>query len=208
VHDGRATSPFPGKRRLAEECESVSVYALRRFLGKKAILSSIRAAKPLRLDVSGGFFEVWFTFDAHHMPGKNARYASLEDGTVRLWLVCPGCRRPVAKLFYFCVNPGFHGLSELLCRKCHGLTYQSVNCGGNAWYKEQIRPLKRLLRERERISNWAETARKERLLAQIEEKIVAFRSECDQRRSPNCVSLKRRSQELRRRPYRDLSFFF
>jgi hypothetical protein len=204
----RATSCFPGKRRLVEECEAVSVYALRRFLGKRAILSSIRAAKPLRLDVAGGFFDVWFTYEAHQMPGKNARYASLEDGTVRVWLVCPGCRKPAAKLFYFCISPGFPGLSELLCRHCHALRYQSTNCGGNIWYRQTVRPLKRLLHSKERILRRNASARRDRLLAQIEQKIAVFRSECDQRRSPNCVSLKRRSQELRRRPYRDLSFFF
>jgi len=208
VHDGRATNPFPGKRRLVEECEAISVYALRRFLGKKAILASIRAAKPLRLDISGGSFDLWFTYEAHRLPGTRTGYASLEDGTVRVWLICPGCRKPAAKLFYFCVNPGFHGLSELLCRKCHGLTYQSVNCGGNAWYKAQIRPLKRLLRDRDRISNWAGTARRDRLLAQIEQKIAAFRSKSDQTMSGNHIGLKRRSQELRRRPYRDMSLFF
>lgn len=203
-----AVPGFPGKRRLAQECEVVSVYALQRFLGKRAILTSIRAAKPLRLDVSGGFFELWFTYEAHHMPGKNARYASLEDGTVRLWLICAGCKRPVAKLFYFYLNRRFFDLSELLCRHCHRLTYQSANCGKNTWYKEKVRPLKRLLRTRDRISNWAGTARRDRLLAQIERKISAFRSEFDQRALQNRICLRRRSEELRRRPYKDLSLFF
>jgi hypothetical protein len=203
-----AATRFPGKRRLVEECEVVSVYAIRRFLGKKAILSSIKAAKPLRFDVSGGSFDLWFTYEAHRLPRKCSGYASLESGTVRLWLICPGCKKPAAKLFYFCLNRAALSVSELLCRHCHGLTYQSVNCGHNSWYKEQVRPLKRLLRARERISNWAGTVRKGRLLAQIDPKIAAFRSEFDQRALQNRIRLRRRSEELRRRPYKDLSLFF
>jgi hypothetical protein len=203
-----AATRFPGKRRLVEECEIVSICALRRFLGKKVILSSIRAAKSLRLDVSGGSFDLWFTYEAHWLPGKYSGYASLEDGTVRFWLVCPSCRKPVAKLFYFYLNPGFLDLSELLCRHCHQLTYQSANCGKNTWYKEKVRPLKRLLRARERISNWAGTARRDRLLRQIELKIVAFRSEYNQKRSRNHIGLNRRSGPHGRRPYRDMSLFF
>jgi hypothetical protein len=114
----------------------------------------------------------------------------------------------VAKLFYFYLNRDFLDLSELLCRRCHGLTYQSVNCGHNSWYKTQVRPLKRLLRARERISNWAGTARRDRLLRQIELRIAAFRSEFDQRMLRNRIPLRRRPEELRRRPYKDLSLFF
>jgi hypothetical protein len=32
-------------------------------------------------------------------------------------------------------------LSHLLCRTCHGLVYQSQNCGDNRWYRETARPL-------------------------------------------------------------------
>ncbi len=203
-----AATGFPGKRRLVEECEALSVYALQQFLGKKAILSSIKVAKALRLDVSGGSFDLWFTYESHRLPGKYSGYASLEDGTARVWLICPGCRKPAAKLFYFRLNPGVLDLSELLCRHCHGLTYQSVNCGHNFWYKEKVRPLKRLLRARDRISNWARTARRDSFLAIIDQKIAAFRSEFDQRTLRNRIALKWRSGELRRRPYKDLSLFF
>ena len=81
------TSHFPGKRRLAEECECISVFALRRYFGKKALLRTIQDSKPLLVPVSGGQFEVSFTYETHRLPGGN--YASLEGGTARLWLICP-----------------------------------------------------------------------------------------------------------------------
>lgn len=92
--DPSEKSHFPGKRRLVEECECVSVFAVRREFGKKALLRTIRESKPLVLPVSGGQFELWFTYEAHRMP--NGNYACLENGTARLRLICPGCQCPVS----------------------------------------------------------------------------------------------------------------
>lgn len=40
-------------------------------------------------------------------------------GGVRYWFICPSCKRRVAKLYV----PFRH--DRFLCRRCHGLTYQS-----------------------------------------------------------------------------------
>jgi hypothetical protein len=74
----------------------------------------------------------------------------LEDGTARILFVCPGCRRPVAKLFYYTL-PASTLVSELLCRWCHNLSYVSVNCAGNKFYKHVLRPCRQLERIREHL---------------------------------------------------------
>jgi hypothetical protein len=206
--DAFKSDPSPGKRRLVEECETISVVALQRSFGKKALLSKIRAAEPLLLPVSGGRFEVWLTYETHRLPGAQPRYASLESGTARLWLICAGCMRPAAKLFFYYVGPGTSGLSNLRCQRCQGLIYLSANSGKNKWFRELVRPLKRLKRRRECVEKWTGTARRDRLLAQIDEEIDAFRLEHNQKRIRNRVDLKRRSGLHERRPYRDMSLYF
>ena len=193
----------PGKRRLVEECECICVFALRRMYGKKALLSTIREGKPLLLPVSDGKLEVSFTYESHRVP--NGTYSSLEAGTARLWLICPGCRRPAAKLFFYRLGPGPSAPSRLLCRQCHGLTYQSGNCGKNRWYRESARPLKKLLRRRDHVEKWHETARKRRFLAIIDGKLDEFRSSVIRNKTPG----KRRSSARitgGRRTYKDLRF--
>jgi hypothetical protein len=194
----------PGKRRLVEECEIISVFALRRIYGKRALLGTIRGAKPLLVPVSGGKLEVPLTYETHRLP--NGDYGSLEAGTARLWLSCQGCMHPVAKLFFYRVGPGTSALSRLLCRRCHGLTYQSANCGRNRWYGELVRPLKKLMRRRDHVEKWRETRRKRRFLAIIDGKITELRSSVI-RHEP--AGQTRPSEKITggRRPYRDTSLF-
>ena len=141
---------YLGKRRLVEECHIIYVYALQRAVGKKALIAAIREARPFRVPVPGGQYDVWLVYELHRFPGKRERWSSLEDGTARLWLWCPGCHCKIAKLYYFFFPGSFHR-SELLCRKCHRLSYVSVNSGANRWYREVARPIKRFLREKERL---------------------------------------------------------
>ena len=129
-------------------------------LRQKGAFAHNSKSKPLLLPVSGGQFEVWLTYETHRLPGGS--YASLEGGTARLWLICPECRRPAAKLFFYRVGPYPSALSRLLCRGCHNLTYRSVNCGKNAWYKQFAKPLKKLSRRRSHVERWRETPRKRR----------------------------------------------
>jgi hypothetical protein len=206
--DAFQSDPFPGKRRLVEECELVSVFALQRFFGKKTLLSKIRAAEPFLLPVSGGNFEVWFIFENHRLPGNQVIYASLEDGTSRIWLACPGCRRPVAKLFFYYVGPGTSGLSNLRCRRCHELTYLSANCGKNRWYREVARPLKRLHRRRECVERWIETPRRDRFLAIIDRKIAEFTSSASREKRARSLHPAPKISRGRRRPYKDIRLLF
>jgi hypothetical protein len=108
----------------------------------------------------------------------------------------------VAKLYY-CPLPSTSQLSDLLCRHGHNLTYLTTNCGGNCWYREVARPLKKLLREREGLP-WQPGARHRDRLAGIDAQIGVLKDK-----------LKPKSKRARlpgsglamreRRPYRNIS---
>ena len=143
----REASGYSEKKRLVEECETISVHSLQRILGKNALIAAIRESRPLTISLSEGPAEVWLTYDLHRLPGKREHWSSLEDKSARLWLLCPACWRKVVNLHYY-THPGSTWRSPLLCRGCHGLAYLSVNAGGNRWYREVARPLRRLVREK------------------------------------------------------------
>jgi hypothetical protein len=193
---------FTGKRPLAEEFEVVTVGAIRRGFGKKALIDLIRRAKPLELPLPGGPAQVYLTWDSHHLPGPIARKSMLEDRTARLWLVCPGCRRRVAKLFFMLWDASRGSRSELLCRSCNGLTYQSSNCGSNLWFRAIARPLKRLLQQKAKLLSLKPSPKRNLLLQAIERNLEYIRS----RSGPGNRHRKRKHGSLSdRRPSRDVT---
>lgn len=195
--EGSARLPT-GQKLLVEECHVVSIYELQKNLGKKLLIRAIRKGRPLRFRFRGLPFEVWLTDEPHRLPGKRAHWSSLEEGTARLWLVCSDCRRKVAKLFWYELYPGLNAPSELLCRTCHGLSYQSRNTGANRWYREVVRPLKALLRKRSRLRGTSPKACA-RLAAIDQEIALLLKLHFTKRRHPSRVV-----QGRIRRPYRDI----
>jgi hypothetical protein len=93
------------RRRLVEETQVLTIRAVKQAVGKPAILTAIRQARPLRLQVFGQELELYFLEEEHRLPGRLTRYSSFEAGDVRVWLQCPYCLRRVAKLHCF-VYPG------------------------------------------------------------------------------------------------------
>lgn len=202
----REPSEQSQRKRLVEECETVTIHGVQKAFGKKALIAAILDCRPLRVPIPGGHFDVWLIEEPHRLPGRSERWASLEAGTSRLWLFCLGCRRKVAKLFYYYLAPGSSARSGLLCRLCHGLTYQSVNCGGNRWYREVARPMKRLLREKQKLLAWRDIRRASARVAQIDDQIKALRRrvKIPSKRGPQ-DPLSRLAVRKRRRPYRNLT---
>jgi hypothetical protein len=188
------------KRRLVEECEVVSVSAVQRACGKRPLIAAIRQARPFQIQIPGGYFDLWLVDEPHRLPGSYERWSSREAGNARLWMICPGpgCHRNVRKLYYFYLDPSTLLRSDLLCRECHGLVYQSTNCGSNRWYQRIARPMKRLLSEKGRLLEKSQSSRIVARLARIETEMQALRRMLNRRpRSERGSSL--------RRPYRDLS---
>ncbi|SRR6266545_800073 len=139
-------SPIPRiPRRLVEECISISVSDIKYRLGRKALLVAVRDARPVRFQVAGASHEVYLCYESHRLPGRFSDWSEIDEGNVRLWLVCLGCRRRVRKLYCYPVSNGARQMSDVRCRPCHGLVYQSQNCGGNRWWRDTAKPLKRLL---------------------------------------------------------------
>jgi hypothetical protein len=188
------------KRRLVEECEIVAIGVVQQVFGKKALIAAVCGSRPFRLPVPGGFFDVWLIDESHRLPGRTERWSSLEDGTARLWFVCPACRRKTAKLYYFHVAPGF--TSELKCRECHRLTYLCVNSGGNRWYREIGRPLKLLLRQKRKLLS-QKRGRISAKLAQIDAEVHALREKMATVR--RTLSAPSRQPSADRRRYRDFT---
>jgi hypothetical protein len=196
---------YPGKHRLVEECETVSIGAVQRVSGKKALIAAIGRAEPLSLPVHGGCFDLWFVDQPHRLPGIRGRLPSLESGSRRLWLVCPGCRKKAAKLYFFYFAPDSLALSDLLCRDCHGLVYLSQNCGGNRWYKETARPLKRLLREKRKLLARPFSPRVAARLIDIEAEIRILRQRVARRTPRPKQNFPYRPAARQRRPSRNLA---
>ena len=202
AQDRERASASPSRRRLVEECEIVCIWAVQRAFGKRALITAIRQARPFRLPVPGGYFDIWLVDEAHRLPGGVERWSSIEDGTARLWLLCPGCRRKVAKLFYY-ILPGSSGRSDLLCRGCHRLAYLRGNCGGNRWYREPGKPIRRLLQEKNRLLSGRPGPRVEARLAQIDQQIEVLKQKLKPKHRTRC---RRNLLSLRqKRPYRDAS---
>jgi hypothetical protein len=187
---------------LAEECEVVTIGAIRQCYGKKKVIDLIRRRTPLELPLPGGPAQVYLTWDSHYLPGPIVRKSMLEDRTARLWLVCPGCRRRVAKLFYMLWDASRGSRSELLCRLCNGLTYQSSNCGSNQWYHTVARPLKCLLQQREKLLSLKPSPRRNRMLQVVEINLDLVRDRSGPR---NNRPKRKHPSSSDRRPSRDVT---
>jgi hypothetical protein len=182
----RQSLPRP-KRRLVEECNAISIHAVQAYFGKPALLRAIREARPVRVPVAyHAGFDVYLTSSSQPMVGNPRR--SFE----RLYLVCPGCQHRVAKLFHYAG-------SDLRCRRCHRLVYLTTNCGGNQWYRQVGRPIKRLLRERERLVGRADRPEVSARLVEIARNIRLLEKQVQPQRPNRRV---RRARQKGR--YRDI----
>jgi hypothetical protein len=176
------------KRRLVEECSAISIHAVQRSLGKPALLRAIREAQPIHVPVPyHPGFDVYLTSLPQPMVGNPSKSFD------RLYLVCPGCLRRVAKLFH-------NVASDLRCRHCHSLTYHSQNCSGNKWYREVAVPLKRLYRRREKLLAACHRPESQERLEEVSRQICFFKKQVHPRRPNRNVrrmSLKRQYRDLR-----------
>ena len=169
-------------------------------LGRKALLEAVRDARPVRLEMAGAFLEVYLCYESHRLPGRFKDWSDIDEGNVRLWLVCLGCRRRFRKLYCYSVSDGVRQMSDIRCRRCHGLCYQSQNCSRNKWWR-QVRNMKRLLRERRRILLRRPSQRATQRLRQIDELLTILQLRATGKsRASKCAGARLRSG---RRRYRD-----
>jgi len=180
------------RRVLVEECDAFAIGVLRACLGVEALRQAIRDCQPLVVPLSYRLPATLWVADApNRVPHRRVQ-------TVRFWLICPGCRKAKGKLLLL-PNSVQLAPKEPQCRNCLGLTYQSVNCGKNRWWREIARPLKRLLRQRDRIGGGRLGPTAQGQLAVIDAEIARLRSRVGSiYRAPP-------TRERQKRRYRDLS---
>ncbi len=191
---------YSRRRVLVEESASISIEDIRKICGRSKMLQAADRGLTIPISLNGKHLEVYMTFDIHRLPSRQVRWADPSDGNVRLWMVCPRCRHRAKKL-YLEHPPLSDSELKLGCRKCLGLRYQSQHCGGNTWWKMSARPIRRLLRRRNKLLARKPGPRVSEELDHIEKMIWLFR----QRAVPK--SPKRSSRETKR-PYRDVDLVF
>lgn len=203
--DGHGREYFPIPHPLVEECISISLADLRRLFGRKELLKAAEDARPVRFQIQGNAFSIYLLAEPHRLPSGHGGMSSRE--VTRLWLVCMGCRRRVRKLYTYEKIPGSNILLMEFCRECHGLVYQSQNCSGNRWWREIARPLKRLLRRRERLLARKPSANVLAQLEQVDQLIWIMRQRAAPKtrsKHPNADVEPGNSLRIKRR-YRDVS---
>lgn len=197
-----------GKRRLVEEAVEVTIGAVQKAFGKRALIAATRQSRPVRMPVLGGVFELWLIDQPHQLPGRLMRQLPLDVSNCRIWLQCARCRQAVGKLYFYYLAPDSLALSDLLCRTCHGLVYQSQNCGDNCWYREVARPLKRLLQEKRKLLAGDPNPRNATRLAEIDRQVSELAQKLRPRMRLRSQKCERSSASDRRRPYRSLALIF
>ena len=164
---------------------------------------AVQDAKPVHFQMGGNTFSVHLLAEPHRLPRRNRRVSARE--ATRLWLVCMDCRQKRRKLFTFPKFPGSSVLVMPFCRQCLGLTYQSQNCGGNRWWRETARPLKRLLHRRELLVAKKHTEKMTAQLDLLDQSINLLRQRAapkTRRKHPNDLEFGQSLSGKRR--YRDL----
>jgi len=178
--DGRERGAIPHP--LVEECISLSLADLRRLFGRKELLKAAEDARPVHVRIHGNAFSIYLLQEPHRLPSRHGRVFYRE--ITRLWIVCMCCRRRVRKLYTYEKIPGSNILYMALCRSCHGLVYQSQNCGGNRWWREIARPLKKMIRRRERLLERKQSGEVMAQLEQVNQLIWIMRQRAKPKSSP------------------------
>jgi hypothetical protein len=189
-------SRYPLTRPLVEECLSVAIRDILRIHGRSKMLKAADEGKALSFRMEGHTYEVFLCWEPHKLPGRTEKWSDIAQGNCRLYFICPSCRRRIRILYK---NPQslVPDLLPIGCKRCLGLVYASENSCKNKWWREIVRPLRRLYRKRERLLALIQTPRVVEELRRSEELIFVYR----QRAKP-----KRRSKPPSgaKRQYRDV----
>jgi hypothetical protein len=190
-------SPYPHRRVLAEECLSVTMQTLRRIYGRRKLLKAADAGSPISVQLADhSSYSIHIYWEPHRLPGRTEKWSDIAQGNCRLYIICPCCQRSILILYK---NPQslVSDLPPIGCKRCLGLVYASENSCKNKWWREIIRPLRRLYRRREKLFARKRTCRVSEELERIEGLIFIY----SQRANP-----KRRTRPPSgaRRPYRNV----
>lgn len=184
----RNISRYTSRRPLVEESLSIDMRDLRGIYGRKKLLRAADEGNRVSVQLGGCSFQILLTWDSHKLPGRIERWSNIAEGNARVWLVCELCWRKAQILYQ---DPT--GASIIGCRKCLHLVYASENSCKNKWWKQIVKPLKRLYRRREKLLVRKRTRRVIEELQRIEELIIVYNLRAEPKHRTRRLSGIRRS---------------
>ncbi len=195
-HRGEKFSVYPAKKPLVEESPFVNTRDVQRIHGRDKMLRAADEGRALPVRIGCDSFQVFFTWEVHKLPGRGNRWSEIGQGNCRIYLVCLSCHRRVRALYR---NPRQNAPSmpALGCRRCLRLIYACENSGKTLWWKNIVRPLRRLYRKHERLLTLKRTPRNAEALRRIEELILIYTKRAEPKR-------KNRMSTGVKRPYKDV----
>jgi hypothetical protein len=193
----RNNFPYPSRRPLVEEALFVNMRDVQQIYGRKKLLRAADEGRPISVQLGSHSFPVYLLWAPHHLPGRAERWSDISHGNCRIYFICPSCQRRI-RILYENPRPLVSDLPPIGCRRCLHLVYASENSCKNIWWREIVRPLRHLYRQREKLFARKRTPRVAEELNQIEGLIYIY----TQRAKP-----KRRTRILSgvKRPYRNVS---
>jgi hypothetical protein len=193
----RNISSYPYRRSLVEETASINLGTMLQKYGKPKLLKAADVGAAVRVKLGGDSVNVYLTWTTHRLPGKTCRWTSVAQGNAQIWLVCMTCKCRVRAL-YRNPLPQVQGMPEIGCRRCLRLIYASENSGKRKWWREIVRPLRRLYLKREKLLALKRTPRIVEELRQIEELIFIYTQRTKtKRRGKPPSGVKRRYRDAR-----------
>jgi hypothetical protein len=142
---GKDFSFYP-KRFLVEECQSIHIGDVKNRLRQRDLHYFAERLKPIHIRQGEQVFEVCLCLEPMQLAWKSGTTSE----AFRFWFLCQ-CGRRVRRLFF---NPrSLDAQPGLACQKCHGLDYLSQRSGNRRWYREIVKPLRRLIRREAKLSN-------------------------------------------------------
>jgi hypothetical protein len=171
---GETNSVYPCRRGLVEEAISVSIQDLGLVHRRRKMLRAADEGFPISISLGGKSLEAYLTFDIHRLPVRHEQWSDPARGDIRLWFVCSHCRRRARKLY---IGPLHESDSnqELGCRKCKNLVYMSQYSGQRKWWRMSAAPIRRLLRQRNKLMERKSSQKVIRKLDEIERMLWIFK---------------------------------
>ncbi len=132
------------RRTLVEECECISMADIRSRFNRKELLGLAEGERTLRTRVGAWHYEIRLCTERHQQTYSYGRRSNV----VRIWILC-SCGRRARKLYIDPQSLSFPGI--LACRTCQRLRYLVQNSGKTKWFRNIVKPFRKLIRRQERL---------------------------------------------------------
>jgi hypothetical protein len=186
------------RRPLVEEAVSIDMGELRRIYGREKLLKFANEGKPFTVQLADhSFYSIYMCWEPHRLPGRTENWSDIAEGNCRLYFICPCCYRKIRILYK---NPQalLSDLPSIGCKRCLHLVYASENSCKNKWWKEIVRPLRRLYRRRKKLLTRIWTPQVAEELQRTEELIIIYTERAK-------LKNEKRSRSEKKRQYKNVN---